>query len=399
MAHNVSVTELTWPFRCCCTVRVAVVAESFLPHVNGVTNSVLRVLEHFDRRGIQASVIAPGHSRDGAPSRHLSSSIIRIPSLPMPGYPQVRVSLARYRTMKDILGSLECDVVHLASPFLTGLPAVRASRELGVPSVAVFQTDVARYARCYGLAAASRLAWSLLSTIHREADLTLAPSSAAIGELQAHGIERVALWRRGVDSQRFSPDRRDEGWRRSLAPRGQALVGFMGRLAPEKCIEDLRVLVADPHIQLVIIGDGPRRRSLERILPGAVFTGFLDGGELPKALASLDIMVNTGPAETFCQSVQEAMACAVPVVAAAAGGPLDLVSPSRTGWLYPVGDLEAMSGYVRDLAGDRAKARAMGLAARESVLERSWYSVCEELFGHYSSLMPRGGQTHRSWAA
>ena len=164
------------------------------------------------------------------------------------------------------------------------------------------------------------------------------------------------------------------------------LVGFIGRLAPEKCAEDLAILNKVPGLRLVIIGDGPRRASLERLLPGAAFLGFLSGGRLPAAMASLDVAVHTGPHETFCQSLQESLACGVPSVAVDAGGPRDLIQPSYTGWLYPPGQLNVLRAHVMDLAGDLSKARAMGAAARQSVLGRTWERINDELLGHYEAV-------------
>jgi len=201
--------------------------------------------------------------------------------------------------------------------------------------------------------------------------------------LDDHGIPRVSLWPRGVDSRRFSPTHRSESLRASWAP-GRVIVGYMGRLAPEKEVDQLRALVDMPNVHLVVIGDGPSRRDLERALPSATFTGFLAGEQLSSAVASLDVMVHTGRHETFCQSVQEALASGVPVVAPGAGGPLDLVDPSRNGWLYEPGDSIDLRDRVRDLAGDDAKRRAMGAAARQSVLGRTWPSVMSQLEQHYA---------------
>jgi phosphatidylinositol alpha 1,6-mannosyltransferase len=164
------------------------------------------------------------------------------------------------------------------------------------------------------------------------------------------------------------------------------VVGYVGRLAPEKCIDDLRVLHNTPGIRLVIVGDGPERARLERLLPGAAFIGFLQGQDLSRAVATFDIGVHTGPHETFCQSLQEVLASGVPAVAVGAGGPLDLVESSRNGWLYAPGDLDELRERVIDLAGDVAKCRAMGRRAREGVETRTWESVGDQLIAHYRRL-------------
>jgi phosphatidylinositol alpha 1,6-mannosyltransferase len=365
-------------------VRVAIVTESFLPHVNGVTNSVLRVLEHLQATGHEALVVTP---IAGGPPEYAGARVWTLASLPLPGYPQVEISLAGTRTLTQALEHFRPDVVHLASPFVVGPPTLRAAAKLGIPVVAVFQTDMAGFARQWGWPSIESWMWRRLERIHGAADRSLVPSRATLEQLDAHGIPRLALWPRGVDADAFNPRHRDESLRRHVGDGRQVLVGYVGRLAPEKEVEQLRALSALDDVRVVLIGDGPSRPELQRAMPDAAFLGFLSGDELSRAVASLDVMVHTGRHETFCQSIQEAMASGVPVVAPAAGGPLDLVDPSRTGWLYTPGDELALRDHVRDLAGDDAKRRAMGLAARAAVAHRSWPSVMRSLLHHYRAVI------------
>jgi phosphatidylinositol alpha 1,6-mannosyltransferase len=168
-------------------------------------------------------------------------------------------------------------------------------------------------------------------------------------------------------------------------------VGYVGRLAAEKQVEDLRVLQDIPGVRLVIVGDGPLRHSLEVALPSARFLGFLTGDRLARAMASFDLFVHPGESETFGQTIQEAMASGVPVVATGKGGPVDLVDSSRNGWLYRPGDLADLRARVADLTGDDAKRRAFALAARRSVEPRSWPRLCARLVEHYEAALAAGG--------
>src|SRR5450631_301120 len=360
-------------------MRVAVVSESFLPHINGVTGSVLQVLGHLNRTGHEAMVIAPGNP----PPTSEGFEVVALPSFGFPGYPQVRVPVVVTGRLVRELARFAPDVIHLASPFVLGGVVVRAAASLDIPVVAIYQTDVAGFALRYGLTAASNAAWRRISSIHERAHITLAPSRTAARELERHGVPRVRVWPRGVDTAAFSPTHRVVDLRARLAPSGEVLVGFVGRLAAEKQVEDLAVLGDLPGVRLVIIGDGPERERLTRRLPGAYFTGVLSGIDLSRAVASLDVAVHPGPFETFCQAAQEAMASAVPVVAVGSGGLLDLVDSSRTGWLYPPGDLQGLRAHVADLAGDESKRWAMGTAAHDAVRARTWPVVCDRLLRHY----------------
>jgi phosphatidylinositol alpha 1,6-mannosyltransferase len=365
-------------------VRIAIVAESFLPLMNGVTHSILRVLDHLQERGDDVLVIAPSSQDGDVPGRVNGADVHRLPAVPLAGYTNVRVAMGGVYRVKRILADYAPDVVHLASPFVLGWRAVQAARQLGIPTVAVYQTEIPGYAARYGVPFLENWAWNRVENIHLAATRTLAPSTFALNQLRGRGIPRVHMWRRGVDTARFSPDRRDDGWRARVAPGGERIIGYVGRLAVEKQVEDLAALAGIPGTRLVIVGDGPQRPVLEAALPGAVFTGFLGGGQLARAVASFDLFVHPGEFETFCQTIQEAMASGVPVVATGRGGPLDLVENSRTGWLYEPGNLPALRSRVLDLTGDDAKRRAFGEAAHAAVQDRTWPAVCAQLTGHYA---------------
>ena len=364
-------------------MRVALVAESFLPHMNGVTHSLLRVLDHLAERGDDVLVIAPKAS--ATPTELHGYRVTSLPAFSLPSYPNVRLAAGSVARLSRILAAFRPDVVHLASPFVLGWRALRASERLALPTVAVYQTDVPAYASRYGFPLAEPFLWDQVRRIHGSATLNLAPSGYALAQLESHGIARTRLWVRGVDTERFSPARRDDGWRRLVAPNGERVIGYVGRLAAEKQVEDLRALAGIPGTRLVIVGDGPLRSRLQRLLPHAVFLGFLGGTELATAVAGFDVFVHPGELETFCQTIQEAMASGVPVVATGRGGPVDLVDSSRTGWLYRPGDLDEFRDRVADLTGDETKRRAFGAAARLAAEPRTWKSVCSALIGHYSS--------------
>jgi phosphatidylinositol alpha 1,6-mannosyltransferase len=368
-------------------VRVAIVAESFLPHVNGVSNSVVRTLEHLRRTGHEALVIAPDtpHGEEPADRLYDGIRVHRVPSWMFPKVTTLPLGLPLPRILR-VLRGFEPDVVHLASPALLGWGGVKAARRLGVPTVAVYQTDVPGFAASYGIGITEKAAWAWFRHLHRLADRTLAPSTATMESLVSHGIPRVHKWARGVDMIGYAPSARDETLRQHWSPEGKPVVGFVGRLAPEKHVERLTALAAAGDVQVVIVGDGVDRAKLQSAMPTAVFTGALYGEELAKAYASMDVFVHAGEHETFCQVVQEALASGLPVIAPDAGGPRDLVTPWRTGLLLGVKEFEAqLPNAVAHLLEDRQR---YSLAARRSILERSWPVICDELLGHYEAVLP-----------
>lgn len=367
-------------------MRVAIVAESFLPQVNGVSNSVVRVLEHLRRTGHQAIVIAPDNpaGQPRADRLHDGVWVHRAPSRMFPKVTTLPLGVPTPKMLR-VLRGFAPDVMHLASPALLGYGGILAARRLGVPTVAVYQTDVPGFAASYGIPTTTRAAWAWFRHLHSLADRTLAPSTPTMEVLAAQRFPRVHRWARGVDLIRFAPSARDETLRRRWSPHGKPIVGFVGRLAPEKHVERLTGVAADDSVQIVVVGDGIDRAKLQSAMPTAVFTGALYGSELAAAYASMDVFVHPGEHETFCQVVQEALASGLPVIAPDAGGPRDLVAPYRTGLLLPVEQFEAqLPNAVAHLLQQR---RRYAPAARRSVLGRSWPVICDELLGHYEAVL------------
>ena len=363
-------------------MRVLVVTESFLPQVNGVTNSVRRVLEHLAAEGHQAELVAPT-----GPDVYAGFRVARARGANLPFYKDFRVGLETRRRLRAVMLRFRPDVVHIASPATLGYQAARAAEELGIPTVAIYQTDLVGFAERYDVPGGARAAAALTRRIHTHVDRTLAPSTASLHQLQELGVPGLARWGRGVDLQAFHPRHRDDGLRRALAPDGRLLVGYVGRLAAEKELELLTHLSGDDRFQLVLVGAGPEEQRLRGLLPEARFLGLLHGSDLSRAYASLDVFVHTGRHETFCQSAQEALASAVPVVAPAQGGPVDVVCHGVTGLLYAPGDGAGLTAAVDRLVGDRAVRERLRAAAIRSVQERSWSAVNEQLLGHYRDVI------------
>ena len=369
-------------------MRIAIITESFPPAVNGVANSVVRVADHLVARGHEPLVVTPAPSFTERRVRGVHPyPVVRVASVSLPRYRNFRLGVPSAR----LTGALICHapaMLHLASPFLVGARAAALARRYRLPSVAVYQTAVPAYLRYYGgLGWGEASAWKWLRTIHNGADRTLAPSTTAAADLNAHGIRNVWLWGRGVDATRFHPGKRNSAIRRALAPSGEILVGYVGRVAAEKRLDLLRATTRLRGVRLVVIGDGPARREAERTLPQAVFLGFHGGEHLARLFASLDVFVHPGPHETFCQSVQEAQASGVPVVAPAAGGPLDLVMPGINGALVPAGDEAAIAAVVGSLAANPKLRQAFGAAGRAAVQDRGWAELGDRLIEHYRSVL------------
>jgi phosphatidylinositol alpha 1,6-mannosyltransferase len=363
-------------------MRVAVITETFLPNVNGVVTTLCRLLEHLHDHGHEALLVAP----DGMLTSYAGAEIIPMRGVPLPSYPELRLTPPQPGLTAQ-LRRFRPDLVHLAGTMALGVAGRHAARQLGVPLVAAYHTDFPAYTTHYGLGFLRTVAYRYLRWVHNSCAFTLCPSLATIADLRDHGFRRLRLWGRGVDTERFHPSNRSVAWRESVgAQPDERVLLYVGRLASEKRLDLLAdVLPSLPNTRLVLVGDGPLRPALEQRLSGmrAHFTGYLRGADLATAYASADLFVFPSDTETFGQVIQEAMASGLPVVAARAGGAIDMVRDGVTGALFHPGSAAELYTQTLRLVNDPVQCAAMSMAGRAAAERRSWGRVMDELLGHY----------------
>ncbi len=369
-------------------MRVAVVTESFLPQINGVTNSVLRVLETLREANHEALVIAP--DGEGVPKEFAGHRVKTIPAIPINSVVPVGMPVGiPTRRLEHLIDGFAPDIFHLASPIMLGSFSAKIAKKFEIPTLSVYQTDLAGFARHYGFDIAHSSLRKMVGKIHAQTDRTLAPSTSACLELTSQGVKEVYLWQRGVNLELFSPAKKSDVMRKLWDPTGKKLfIGFVGRLANEKRIKDLRYLDQDSSIQLIITGAGPAQYKLRKELPNAIFMGHKIGEDLAEIYASLDLFIHPGPNETFCQAVQEALSSGVPCIVPTTGGPADLVRHGATGYVintHRPDELEAAVLHFK-IRNDKLK---MSVAARESVQKRTWPIINSQLLNHYHELLTK----------
>lgn len=373
-------------------MRIAIATEVFLPKIDGITNRLRHTIEALTGLGHEVLVLAP----DTAVAEHAGARVVRIPGLPFPPYPGLRISAPDPRIAWELL-RFRPDVVHAVGPACLGIWVSITARCLGLPLVASYHTDLPRYLPDYGLSALEPAIWPLLRSIHDLAHLNLCPSRFTRDELHAHGIEPVGIWRGGVDTEQFRPSRRSLEMRLRLSS-GEPdapIVLYVGRLSPEKNLGVFeRVLAEVPEARVALVGDGPARAALERRfgLDRVCFPGFLRGDELAAAFASADVFLMPSRTETLGFVVLEAMASGCPVVAARAGGIPDLIDHEESGILYdPDHEDEAVSA-IRELLAHRGKRRFLARMGRKRAEEATWLAETQRLLDSYR----RAGVVQRS---
>jgi phosphatidylinositol alpha 1,6-mannosyltransferase len=363
--------------------RVVIVTESFLPSLNGVTNSVLRVLDTLAEQGHEALIIAPTSPVDA----YNGFAVIRTKHFHFKQFPVALPLMA----MKKIFREFKPDVIHVAAPFALGRQALRVAKNLEIPAIAIYQTDISGYLQRYNLELLKPAVDEFVASIHRHASITLAPTPETAANLSALNAGKVGVWGRGIDLNAYDPARKQtlevESLRAKYVRPGNLLVGFVGRLAAEKQVERMAELFGIQGIDFLIVGDGPERANLEARFAGrpVTFAGRLEGDALANAYAALDIFVHFGTEETFGQTIQEAQASQLPVIAPARGGPIHLIENGVTGFLVDPDEPRRYRERVIELLGDDVLRRRIAKQARESVLGRTWQRNNDKLLEHYAT--------------
>lgn len=369
-------------------MRIVYFSEVFLPKIDGVVNTLLRLFEYLEENDHDSLLLVP-HSSIPSTS---STQIITYRSFPLVLYPNVYGSFPSLNKTIDYLKEFQPDLVHLINPAYFDLAGLKAAKILNIPVVASFQTDFPGWAKTLGFGFLQKPIWRYFRNIHNQAELNLAPSNVTREQMIENGIERVKVWRRGIDMKAFNPDKKDPEMREFLTdgePEKPLLI-YVGRLSPEKRVDWLAdIFEAGMDVRLAFIGDGPYRAVLETQLNDkpVVFTGFLQGEELQKAYASADIFVFPSKNETLGNVVLEAMASGVPVITPTEGGQIDHVIHGKTGLLFDADDPEAMLAAIEYMLNHEEERRAISIAALEHLKEISWANIFNQLMQDYETLV------------
>jgi glycosyltransferase involved in cell wall biosynthesis len=366
------------------SLRLAVVTETWPPEVNGVAMSVERVVTGLQRRDHDVQLVRPRQRADDGRGEANGLEQLLTQGLPIPSYPSLRLGVPQKRTLVRIWAERRPDVVHLATEGPLGWSALQAAVHLRLPVTTDFRTNFHAYSTHYGLGWLRRPIGAYLRKFHNRADLTTVPTESLRRELADNGFRNLAVVPRGVDIERFRPQRRSVALRSAWgAADGEALVvSCVGRLAPEKNLPTLlaafdAIRVRSPRARLVLVGDGPLRASLQAARPDVVFAGQRAGLDLAAHYASSDLFLFPSRTETFGNVTTEAMASGLPVVAFDYAGAAQLVRDGHSGRLVPFGDDAAFVRAAAALSDDPGLRARMGVRAREAVTPLGWDGVVE----------------------
>jgi len=369
------------------TLDVCVVTETFQPEINGVTLTLGHLLSGLRARGHRVSLVRPRQpgvdppGDSGDPSTH--PDVTLVPGLALPGYAAVRLGLPAGAVLRRRWLRRPPDAVYVATEGPLGWSAVRAARGLRLPVLAGFHTNFHRYARHYHIGWAEAFVARYLRHFHNRATGTVVATRDLRDQLRGRGFRNVSVLGRGVDGTLFRPARRSASLRRSWGVAEHEIVALcVGRVAAEKnirlAIEAYRAMQRHhPPCRLVVVGDGPLRRGLERAHPDLFFTGMLSGEPLAEHFASADVFLFPSETETFGNVTLEALASGLVVVAFDYAAAREHVRSGRTGVLVPLGDAGAFVGAAATLAQFPESLRRMQESVSESVTHLGWDRVVD----------------------
>ena len=370
-------------------LRIALVTSSYNYIADGVALTLNRLVGYLERQGVEVLVFTPTADK---PAFAHNGTIAPVPSMPLPGRPEYRLVLNMPGRVKRELLDFKPDIIHIAVPDLLGHAALALANAHGIPAVATYHTRYETYLRHYWyLAPFEGLLTRILRRFYGACREVYVPSDSTRDALLADGLKNnFKPWPRGIETDRFHPDKRSAAWRtRHGIAENEVIVLHVSRLVREKRLDMLTAAlkqVTVPH-RVVIVGDGPDRPFVEAALPHAIFTGFATGDDLTAAYASSDIFFFPSDSESFGNVTLEAMASGLPCVCADATGSRSLVVDGQTGFLAPANDAAAFARHITALATDAGARQRMGQAARARALTFSWDETLARMLGYYRALL------------
>lgn len=375
-------------------LRIALFSGNYNYVRDGANQALNKLVRHLLDQGAQVRVYSPTVKK---PAFAPQGDLVSVPALPMPGgRGEYKVALGLPRAPRADLETFRPNLVHVSSPEFLGHAAAAWAKKNGVASVASLHTRFETYPRYYGIGFIEPWMIRRLTRFYNKFDRVMVPGNSIADLIRGWGVtSEIGIWSRGVDHARFHPGRRDNDWRRGLGIADDVpAIGFLGRLVLEKGLDIFAEVAREltrrgvPH-RIVVVGDGPARDWFAGQVPDAIFTGFQTGDDLGRAVASMDVFFNPSVTETFGNVTSEAMACAVPVVAARATGALDLVDEGATGFLVPPRDVTAYADAIERLARDPAMRHDFGQAGHAKMQRYVWDRINQAVLDAYLDVMAK----------
>jgi len=369
-------------------MRIAYFTESLPPLTDGVSRTLSNLRETLESANIEYIFYSPFRSENP----EWGDKVYKILSVPFPLYKRYRFSLPIFHDLKYSLDKFQPDIIHVCSPFFSGLSAYNYAKERNIPIVNSFHTRFVSYCEYYGYGWAEPYCWRYLRWFYNRGNMTFVPSLATIRELSEKGFNNLKLWARGIDINQFSPAYADRALKEKWSPNGWPVAIFVGRLVAEKDVEILLqahsiLKKRNVNYQLVLVGGGPYKHKIETSMPDIILQGHLEGEALSRAYASADLFVFPSTTESFGNVIQEAAASGLPSIGAAEGGVKDLISDGETGFLARPRDAEDFANKMEKVLLNTRLRNSMATEALKTIANKSWDNINRGLIDDYKKVI------------
>lgn len=369
-------------------MKIAIFSDTYYPQINGVTNTLDKLIQYFENNNIEYKIFAPRYA-DENKEEHTE----RFYSLKFFMYPECRLALPNIFKISQSLLEFKPDIIHIMTEFNMGMAGMIYGRKHNIPTISNYTTNFSQYTEYYNLEIFKQPIWDYMKWFHNQNNITLCPSDEAQRLLNKNGINKTSLFSRGIDSHKFNPSFRNEKLRKELGLDNKTTFLYVGRVAIEKDLHVLNEsyrLIKEKYCDtaLIITGDGPYSEECREMFPkDTIYTGFKKGHELAEIYASSDIFVCPSSTETFGNVVLEAMASGLAVIGADAGGIKEIISHKQNGLKFSAKNSDELTACMQELIKNnnlREYVKSNGLKFAKN---RTWQKIIDNLFDVYCEVL------------
>jgi glycosyltransferase involved in cell wall biosynthesis len=374
-------------------MKIAYFTDTYYPEINGVTNTLNNLIPYLRKTGNEYLVFAPDYDKGHEEGEE---RVLRFKGLRPLVYPNSRLALPIYKTVRSAIIEFDPDVIHITSELGIGLSGLRAARELNIPIVMSYHTNFDSYLGYYGFNHMEKPYWGYMKWFHSFAEVNLCPSSDTLSTLEKIGFRNPDVWSRGIDLSLFSPANFSDEARVKLGGAGKTVFLYVGRIAKEKGLDTLAEAISiinekyGDEVVFTFTGDGPYLKELQEMnIPNAVFTGFLQKKELAEIYASSDIFVFPSGTETFGNVLLEAMSSGLPVICTDSGGVTDFTNHLENAYVCRYKNAENLARGMTEMRNNAELRREIRREALETAAMRSWDYIFDGLISQYERVLDK----------
>ncbi|KPU46294.1 GDP-mannose-dependent alpha-mannosyltransferase [Oxobacter pfennigii] len=371
-------------------MKIAIFTDTFLPQINGVTNTLDKLIKYYDKRGIGYVVFAPDYTQNTGTEENIQ----RFSSFPFFLYPECSITLPNYSKIKERLDQFKPDLIHIVTPFSMGLKGLKYGKEADVPIIASYHTNFSLYLPYYNVKLIDNLLWKYTVWFHNQCLMNFCPSQDTMEDLINHDIKNVKIWGRGIDSNLFSSEKRSAKLRQDLGISDRLAVLYVGRVSPEKDLDTFVKAALEinktkkDEVCFVITGEGPMLEELKTLnIDNFIFTGYKRGVELSAIYASCDIFAFPSTTETYGNVILEAFASALPVVAPYISGLKENLLNNYNSLCCLPKNHEDMAESIMRLVKDDELRKHLSENAREYARDKTWDSIFSKLVSDFNEVI------------